>query len=154
MAMGNVYSVTVNVSGVTIAKTLIQLVAGATTAIEILRASVTNTSVEASDTGEIILVRKTAAATVTSATPLLLVGIQAAADAIGGAALTGTNASGEGTDGDILIREGFNVLSGMLYLPIPEERIIIPGAGIIGLKSNITLASVDLAAIIIFKELG
>lgn len=80
------------------------------------------------------LVRKTAAATVTSFTPLLENTIDPAAGAAGSTSGTGTNASAEGTDGDILMLWDFNVLNGLLWLPAPEDRIWVPGGGIIALK--------------------
>jgi len=30
------------------------------------------------------------------------------------------------TAGDVIIRDTFNVLNGYLYLPVPEERIVVP----------------------------
>ena len=151
---GNVYSVSITIATVTTAKTLIQVKAGALTPLELLRAEISQTTTETSDTGEFVIRRKTAAATVTTATPLLYNGIDAAADAVGGTAATGTNASVEGTDGDILYQRGFNVLNGHTWLAVPEERIIVPAAGMIALISNATISSATLVAHLVFKEFG
>jgi len=151
---GNVYVVQASIAAVTAAKTLLQIKAGATTPLELIRAEISNSSSEVSDTGELQIVRKSAAATVTSFTPLLYNGITAAADAVGGTAATGHTATAEGTDGDVLYRRGFNVLNGHVWLPTPKERIIVAGAGIIALKSAITITSVTLLAVLVFEELG
>jgi hypothetical protein len=78
--------------------------------------------------------RKSAAATVTSFTPLLYNSKMPAADAAGGTSATGTNASGEGTDSDILYGDVFNFQSGWLWVPTSDERIVLKPAEIIGLK--------------------
>ena len=139
---------------ITVAKTLIQIKAGAITPLEILRASITNISVDASDSGSAIISRKSAAATVTSYTPLLWDGSSGAADAAGGTAATGHTATVEGTDGDVLVDEGFNVLNGWLWLPTPEERIIVPGAGFIALRTATTITSATLKGVLVFRELA
>ena len=138
---------------VTTAKTLLQIKAGVG-GLEILRASVTNASVEVSDTAHIQLLRKTVAATVTSLTPKLTSPNDQAAKAVGGTAATGHTATAEGTDGDIMDEEGNNVLSGYRYLPIPEERFEVDVGGFIALKSVITIAGTDLVAVMVFRELN
>ena len=148
-----VYSIIFN-GVITTAKTLLQIKAGATTPLEILRASITNATVDASDSGVAQILRKSAAATVTSQTAKLFDGSSTAADAVGGTAATGDTASAEGTDGDVLIEEGFNVLNGFLWLPTPEERIIVPAAGFIALKSDVTITSATLRAVMVFRELA
>ena len=151
---GNVYSVTVSIAAVTTAQTLIQIKAGATTPLELLRAEVSQTTTETSDTAEFVIRRKTVAATVTSATPLLYLPSGPVADAVGGTAATGTDGSAEGTDSDILYQRGFNVLNGHTWLPTPEGRIIVGSAGIIALISNITVSSATLVAHVVFREFG
>jgi len=151
--MRGVYSI--RFSGtITTAKTILQIKAGAASALEILRASITNTTVDASDSGEAQILRKSAAATVTSFTPLLWDPADQAAKAVGGTAATGHTATVEGTDTDILVAEGFNVLNGWLWLPTPEERIIVPQGGIIGLKTAVTITSATLLGIMVFREIG
>lgn len=152
---GNVYAVHASIATVTAAKTLIQIKAGATTPLELLRCGVSFSAFsETSDTAEITILRKSAAATVTSFTPLLYNGIDAAADAVGGTAATGHTATVEGTDGDILYREAVNVLAGFQWLPTPEERLIVPSAGIVAIKSNLAITSATAHAIAIFREIG
>jgi predicted secreted protein len=39
-----------------------------------------------------------------------------------------------GTDGEIIVEEGSNILNGWYYEPQPELRPTVPGGGIIALK--------------------
>lgn len=149
----NTYTVAAKISGVTTAKTLIQLKAGSTRKIEVLRAWITNASVTADDTAEALLLRYTTAATVTSATPVKHNTVAQAAGAVGGTSATGTNAGAEGTGSiENIVYEAFSVLAGWVWLPTPEERIIVPVSGFFALKSNLTIASTDLVAGITFRE--
>jgi hypothetical protein len=136
------------------AVTLLQIKAGATNPLEIIRASISQTGTTTSAQMCAQIVRKSGAATVTSFTPLLLRTNDVAAAAVGGTSATGYNASGEGTDTDILLSEGWNVLNGWLYLPVPEERIYVPAAGIIGLKMLIAGGNYLYKATMVFGELG
>jgi hypothetical protein len=51
---------------------------------------------------------------------------------------TGWLASAEGTDGDYDVQDGFNILNGWSWLPYPEKRLHVPGAGIIAVKFPVT----------------
>jgi len=127
--------------------------------LEIVRAWVNQESSTVSAQTAIQLNRKiTTAASVTSLTPLLLEPNGAAALAVGGAAATGRTATAEGTDSDVLIREGFNVLNGWLYLPVPEERIVLSPLSIatstLGLKFPVAPPNVTYDYGIVFREIG
>lgn len=142
MPSGDVYAVLNKAVTVSTAITVIQIKAGANNGIEILRASATQRGSTTSVQEDIAFVRKSSAATVTAAvdatdntaTIVRRDPNQSAASATLGTTATGITASGEGTDANCLLREGFNVLNGWMYLPVPEERIYIPPAGILGLK--------------------
>lgn len=127
-------------NGVTIstAITALQLKAGTNGPIEILRAWATQASNITSAQCSIGLIRKSLAATVTAASAGVTLNKQSpiapTADAALGTSATGVTATSEGTDGDYLHVEGFNILNGFMYLPTPEERIIVPQGGIIALK--------------------
>lgn len=140
-------------TAITASKTLVQIKAGAAPIdiIEIILSQVSKTS---SELLEIQLLRKSAAATVTSFTPLKFNPGDPAALAAGGTSATGYNASSEGTNTDILRKEHWNVLNGVWqYLPVPEARIRIPQAGIFGLKLNTNpAASMTMIACVIFAE--
>ncbi len=145
----------VRFSGViTVAKTLIQIAANASSAIELIYASITSASLDVSDTGTAEILRKSAAATVTSFTPLKTNPLSQAAKAVGGTALTGHTATVEGTDGDILWDEGFNVLNGFVWMPTPEMIITAPQGGFLALVTRTTITSQTLKAMMVFKEIG
>lgn len=100
--------------------------------IEILRAWVNQIGTETSDQLGVILGQKASAfGTYTSTTPAPHVIGGAASGIIGGtagaAATAGTDASAEGA-GTVTpaIEEGFNNLNGWLWVPTPEERILVP----------------------------
>ena len=154
MSSGRVYTISGVVTGVTTAQSLIQIKAGASTMVEILRAWISNTTSETSDTGIAEIHRNSAAATVSSQAALKHHDSDQAAKAVNGTAATGIDATGEGTPGDVLIVEGFNVLAGWTWLPTPEERIWVPPAGFLLLKSDLAISSVTLACGITFREVG
>ncbi len=149
---GRIYVVTMSAVSQTVAKTLIQIAAASGNPIEILRATITQSTGDASEQARALLRRKSAAATVTSFTPILVDPDSIAAKAVGGTALTGTNASGEGTPTDIIVDEGFNILSGFIWVPTPEERCKVDGGGFIGLELASTITAVDISAQIFFRE--
>ena len=137
MPQGDIY-ILKNSATVSTAITVLQLKAGANNGFEIVRAQANQRGSTTSVEEAIALVRKSAAATVTAAvagtTLFFRDPNQAAASLSLGTAATGVTATVEGTDGDVAWEEGFNVLNGWLYLPVPEERIYVPPAGIIALK--------------------
>lgn len=101
-----------------------------TTAIETTRAWCNQSTITTSAQTRIQLLRKTGTApTVTSQSPVV-VGTPgtAASKCVGGTAASGITASAEGTDGTVYVEEGFNIVNGWLYLPVPEERIMILGS--------------------------
>lgn len=152
--MAGLYCVNLTRVAVTTAATIIQIKAGASNPLEITRASVSQSLSTTSTQLPIQIMRKSAAGTVTSFTPLKLHPDAVAAFAVGGTAATGTNASAEGTDSDVLVQEVFNYLSGWYYLPVPEARIQVPVGGILGLKLPVAPgSSVTLTAQIEFREL-
>jgi hypothetical protein len=160
MPAGDVYTVLNKAVTVSTAITVIQLKAGANNGMEILRASATQHGSTTSAQESICLVRKSAAATVTAAVDATDTTAtitrrdpnQAAASATLGTTATGITASGEGTDANIVLREGFNVLNGWMHLPVPEERTYVPPAGIIALKFLTAPASQTWDFEVVFQE--
>lgn len=69
-----------------------------------------------------------------------------------GFTLTGSGFSGSltGTQ-NVLKRQGWNVLNGYLYLPVPEERFEVPGGGFLWIRLPVLPASttVDLEIAVI-----
>lgn len=128
------YAVYINGLSVSTAKTLVQIKAGSLRAVCLVRGWLAQSTSTSSGQLRIQLNRKTTAATVTSFTPIKLAPGAGAADAVGGTSATGTNATSEGTDGEILLPDVCNVLTGWLWVPTPEDRIIVPAGGIVALK--------------------
>jgi hypothetical protein len=147
-----VYVVRAVIATVTAAKTLIQIKAGATTPLDLIRAGFSIDST-VSDEAVAQIVRKSAAATVTTFTPLEHNEDGPAADAVGGTAATGTNATVEGTDTDHLLEEAFNSLNGWNYAWLPDERIRVQPAGFIALKHELAITSAQVRCYMVFGEL-
>lgn len=153
-ANGGVYAAYMEAVSVSGAITLVQVKAGSAVSIELLRAWVSQSGSTTSAMQRIRILRKSAAATVTSFTPVRLSG-GATADSAGGTSATGTNASNEGTDGDVLVPDAFNVLNGWLWLPTPEERIIAAPGTILALVFPAAPGSaLTVTAGMIFREFG
>ncbi len=149
------YSYEVRNGGVAIstAITIIQIKAGAS-ALEILRASISQRGSTTSTIERVGILRKSAAATVTSATPLKLNPGDPAALAVGGTAATGITGTAEGTNTDTLVDECFNIVNGIwAWLPTPSERIRVPQGGIIALAFLTAPASQTWYASMKFREL-
>lgn len=155
MEYTGVYIAYMNAVSVSGAITLVQVKAGTSRAVELLRVSVSQSGSTSSTMQRIQINRKSAAATVTSFTSLAMRNGDSAADAVGGTSATGTNATVEGTDTNILIVDTFNILNGWLWVPVPEERITLPAGGIIGVKFPAAPgAALTVTASIVFAEIG
>ena len=149
------YTINMNGVAVTSAITLLQYKAGSSNIAKILRVQVTQSNQSSSAQQTVAILRKSGAATVTSYTPRLIDPGDSAAGGVGGTTATGTNASGEGTNGDILLQQDFNVLNGWLYVPTPEERIVIAPSGIVGITFiNAPGSSMTVDAVMVIGEEG
>lgn len=137
MAHGDIYILR-DEQTVSTAITCLQAKAGANCGFEIIEAGVTQKGSTTSASESIALVRKTAAATVTAGSMGTSVFLNDPNEGNPQLTLstsgTGIRGTAEGTDGDIIVKEGFNVLNGWLHQPPPECRIWVPPAGIIALK--------------------
>lgn len=142
-APSGLYNVIRPRTATTTAITVVQVKCVADAAVEVTRAWGGQSSSTTSAATALALLRKTAAATVTSQTPAVIPAGAQASKCVGGTSATGITATVEGTDGAILWEEGFNLVgNGVLYLPVPEERIMVVGAtnGIFGLKHTVAPA--------------
>lgn len=151
--MGRFYAIKHEAIAVAGAITIIQLKAGPASICKIHRVMISQTGSTTSAMVRIQILRKSAAATVTSYTPLLLDAGDGAAKSVGGTSATGITASAEGTNSDILISDTFNALTGWLYLPVPEERIIVSAGGFLGVTFPANPA-LTITATLIFEEIG
>ncbi len=153
-AASRVYTISMTRVSVTVAITIIQLATGATVPAQIIRAVIGQTASTTSTQQAVQINRKSAAATVTSFTPKINGPVtDPAASAVGGTALTGTNASAEGTDTNIIRQDVFNFLNGWLFLPTPKEYIFVDAAAFLGLKFPVT-PTLTCTADLVFEELG
>ena len=144
-----VYSVEMPATVVSTARTLVQYNAAATNIAVVLRAWISQTLSETSTQEEAELLRVTTAGTGTgtaNARQLAAYGTLAGSVTM--------NHSAEGTAGDSIIREGFNILNGWLWVPTPEERVVIPPSGRIALKFPAAPASATWSAGLVIAEFG
>lgn len=145
--MGRVYVVRLDATSVASAKSLIQVTAPSSMSLTLLRAWVGNDLSETSQQEVAEIIRKTATGTGTSFTPKAL--------RTGDPAATFTSINdltAEGTDGDKLIREPFNILNGWLYVPVPEERITVAPSGILALKLASVATAFTVSAGMVIEE--
>lgn len=124
-AVSGVYNLIRSSVTTSTAITIQQVTVPAAVAAEFTRAWVNQSTITTSAQTRIQLLRKSTAATVTSQTPALLGVAMQASKCVGGTGATGITATNEQTDGAVYIEEGFNVVNGWLYLPVPEERILM-----------------------------
>lgn len=141
-AASGTYTVIRSNVATTTAITVIQVATPANCAIDILRAWGGQSSSTTSAQTALGLIKKTAAATVTSRTPDVLTDGMQASKCVGGTSATGITATVEGTDAtNYTWHEGLNVVgNGCLYLPVPEERIGVGPSEFIGLKHSVAPA--------------
>jgi hypothetical protein len=125
---------------------ILQLTAPSNEIVEILRAWVTQETVTATGQAGVELRRTSTAGTGTTVTPASLSSGTSNATALH--TLTG------GTLSAVLYREGFNIVNGWLYLPVPEERITIPPGGFLQLAFTTAPASASYSYGMIYQELG
>jgi hypothetical protein len=123
-AMSGAYVVVRSSVTTSTAITIQQVTVVAGTMVEYTRCWVNQSTITTSAATRIQFLRKSAVATVTSATPAPLGNGMQASKCVGGSTATGITATGEGTDGVVYVEEGFNIVgNGWLYLPVPEERV-------------------------------
>jgi len=114
--------------------TINQVTSVAGVAEEFTRAWANQTTVTATAQCRISFLRKSGVATVTSQAATAMGNGMQASKCVNGTTATGVTATIEGTDGNIYIDEGFNIVNGWLYLPVPEERKMMVGADTSALK--------------------
>lgn len=164
--MANVYSVTMQNQTIVADATLVIIraataVTSRASTLEILRAWVGQGATETSDQLGVLIGQKASAfGTYTSTTPAphYLGGVASGitGSTSGAAAGSGTDASAEGA-GTVtpVIYDGFNNVGGYLWVPTPEERIIVPPDVAIILKIVGTPATLtNWSAGITFREIG
>jgi hypothetical protein len=149
LELGNPYKIT-NTATHSTAITILQARAHATRPLVVVRAWCESTAtVTAAAT--IQLLRQTTAGTLTTLSP----GPLPMRPNVPTAGMTaGHTATAEPTPSDVLIHESFNVVNGWLYLPSPDEQIVIPAAGFLGIKFSVAPASQTWVYGMVLVELG
>jgi hypothetical protein len=149
MARG-VYSYSAQAQTVSTAITILELTAPSTAVLRLIRAWISaNTTTAAAINPQIL--RKSVACTGTASPPT--------PRPIDASAASGVaqrwKATAEGTAGDILYSEFARADGGpWIWLPLPDERIIVPPSGIIALKFATAPASNSFDFGFIYEELG
>jgi len=151
MAQGRMYSLIMDAATITAAKDLISFTVPADVACILHEVNVSQESVEVSDTGAIQIHFASGVAGVgTAATPRAL--DDGNTIAAGGTALV--NLTTDETEGNILMRRGWNVLTPFKWLPTPPAQIVVTGAGIICVRSDVAITSAVVTAEMIIELLG
>lgn len=142
------YQANMNAVSQTTAKILVQVAVPTNSFIQVTRVWVENTDVEVSQQFQCEIVRLSAAASVTSFTPLKKDSTgQGASACVGGASATGTNGSTAGTVTDTLYPRGTNVLQGWEWIAANEQdRIAVTGGGFIAVRLASTISAAVLSA--------
>ena len=149
MAGACYYSVHGDAQAVSTAITVLEVAAPATASLELVRAWVAQSSSTTSQMVRIQLLRKSGTITGTASPPTPVPRM------VGQGASTTTvkwKATAEGTDGVIYIDDAFNSLNGWLWLPVPEERLVVPPSGIIALKFPAPPLSANWTFGLLFEE--
>lgn len=150
MAQGRMYSILMDAATIAAAKDLISVTVASDKVLVLHELNVTQEASETSDTGVIQIHRGSGTAGVgTSTTPRPL---DAGDAAMGGTTLT--NLTTDETEGNILARRAWNVLTPFKWLPTPSGMIVVPGDGIIVVRSDIAITSATVSAELIVEELG
>lgn len=145
-----VYTVSLTDLSVSTIKTLIQITAGATVPLEIVRITLMAYTSTTLTQIPVKLLRKSVAATMTSTYTAKKNG---PSDDPAASALCEINATVEGTDSDLLRQGVFNVLNEWWLLPAEDERPFVEPTTIIGFKLPVAPSpAIELSCDIIFKE--
>ncbi len=116
--------------------TVNQVLVPAAASAEFSRCWCNQDSVTTTNQTRIQLNQNSTACTVTSQTPFPAQKSMQASKCVGGTSATGITATAEGTVTGTWWQEGFNIVNGILYLPVPEARWMLVGqaAGFAALK--------------------
>lgn len=150
MYQGCTYIVNLDATVISTARTWLEVTSSSSRILVLVEAWLTQEISETSQQEAVQIVRKSAAGTGTSFTPLRTeVGIAAAGFT------ARVNCTAEGTVTDLTgPRHGFNCLSGWFYAPLPESRIVVPPSGILGIRFPVAPASATWSGGAVFREIG
>jgi len=125
--------------------TVNQVLVPVVTAAEFTRVWCNQSTVTTTNQTRLQLNRNSTACTVTSTAAVGLANGMQTSKCVNGTSATGITATIEGTVTATVWSEGFNIVNGILYLPVPEARFLIVGsaAGFVGVKFPSAPASAD-----------
>jgi len=154
--MRGIFTATYAISGLAAAKTVMYLTVPSNMVVEIYGASVSDASNETSEQIDCVLQNISSlipAPTATTVTPDPHEPGDAAADSTvkGNVTASEPTYSGQGFG-----RRGIPTVGGWEFQPTPEERVIVPGAGSIGIRllAPATPAAFDAVVTLTFREIG
>lgn len=153
--MRGVYEAQIQVSAVTTGKTLVYITAPATAAIEILSASVTAVGTNVTNQNMECALQRVSALGTPTGTALTASKTENGDQASAATAVGNVTASEPTYTANTQVgKEGAASLGGWRYQPVPEERMLIPPSGTVGLRELTTLTSTDLDVRIVWREVG
>jgi hypothetical protein len=104
--------------------TVVQVGGVAGVGIEVVRTWCNQSTITSTAQTRIQTLLKSGAATVTATSPALLGPAMQASKAVSGTTASGITATIEGTNSTVWDEQGFNIVNGQLYLPVPEQRVL------------------------------
>jgi hypothetical protein len=149
MARGTYY-VHGDAQTISTAITILEVAAPSTAILRIKEAWVEQSSSTTSAMARIRILRKSGTITGTASPPTPA---PVGAEAASGATVKWV-ATGEGTDGTVILERTFNILNGFYWLPVPEMYIVVPPSGIIALKFPAAPTSASYSFGFGYEELG
>lgn len=151
MAVHGTYEVHGDAQTISTAITILEVTAPSTNILLINRAWVQQSSNTTSSMCRIRILRKTGTITGTASPPT-----PAPVDVNAASGVTVKwVATGEGTDGTVIVEEAFNLLNGWIWVPtLPTSRIVVPPSGIIALKFAAAPASSSWTFGFEYEEIG
>lgn len=148
---GRVYCGVVRLTGVSTARDLCRLLAPSTGIVIILRVEVINESSETDEQIPYELFRGTGGTAGTAVTPRPVGGTL---DAAFSGTLVPITADTTKSPTDAIYVTAGSTRNGMLYHPVPEERIIIPPSGGFVVRLPVAPSAMDVRCVINFAEVG
>ena len=149
MYQGGKYVVNLDATVISTARTWLEVTAAASKVLILVEAWLTQEVSEVSQQESVQIIRKSVAGTGTSYTPL-----KTDPGDVAASFTARVNCTAEGTLTDLVIRQGFNALSGWFYAPLPEDRLVVAGGGILGIRFPVAPASGTWSGGAMFIEIG
>jgi hypothetical protein len=148
--MGRKYSIAFEEVTVAAAQDLFEVVAPSNKVLIVHEVKIANVSSETSEQWSILVHRAStsgSSGTTPTARPL------DPGDAAAGFTPECNNTT-QGTEGTFVHADGFNILNGWHWLPIPEDRPVVPGGGRLVVELQTTPTSTTCSGTMIVEEIG